>query len=253
MPLRFPDVTDVPLRKSPLTEVICQVRFPPNLSIGQGVPANFQKMIRHQFPEWDETVEVGLFPFGNQENPPSRVFQFRSADAAKTVSLSVDAFSLSTTQYSSWGDFAKDLDLVHQAVQQEYEIPYAKRIGLRYVNQISSELTGLTTYPELQRLVRPELIAPLCTDAWNEAQEFILHLELNDGGPLLRFRTAAANNIGGGPTVILDFDYYEEGNLGLEALTDRCYRYHDVIYRAFRWSLTPDGFDILEPMSTEGS
>ena len=49
--LCFPPVEEVQLRRSPLREVICQVRFPPLLRIVNGYPVDFQERIRQHFPE----------------------------------------------------------------------------------------------------------------------------------------------------------------------------------------------------------
>lgn len=38
--------------KSPLVEVICQLRFPTILSIGSQEPAAFQEAIRREFPRY---------------------------------------------------------------------------------------------------------------------------------------------------------------------------------------------------------
>ena len=36
---------------------------------------------------------------------------------------------------------------------------------------------------------------------------------------------------------VLDFDCYSEGEIDLDGLVERCERYHDVIYNAFRWCI----------------
>lgn len=250
MPLRFPDVTDVPLKKSPLSEVICQVRFPANFGIGQGLPVAFQKSVRHRFPEVTEVPNLAMIQIlGQEPTQPGRVFQFRSIRGDKMVSLTVDSFSVSTSAYTTWEEFSQDLSLINETVQELYDIPYAKRIGLRYVNQISSQLTGLKALEELQSLIQPALVSPLQVDVWDDPDEFIVHLLLDDGGPKLAFRTAAAKSEDDDPTIILDFDYYEEGQMPLSDLTDRCDGFHDVIYRGFRWALTPRGFSILEAVA----
>ena len=45
----FPDAKRIIFRKNPLTEVVCQLRFPPILKIDAEVPANFQEAIRTEF------------------------------------------------------------------------------------------------------------------------------------------------------------------------------------------------------------
>lgn len=43
--------------KNPLLEVICQLRFPPILSINENTPAEFQEAVRDMFPQFSVQVE----------------------------------------------------------------------------------------------------------------------------------------------------------------------------------------------------
>ena len=46
----FPEATRVIYHKNPLTDVICQLRFPPILKIDSEIPSLFQDTIREQYP-----------------------------------------------------------------------------------------------------------------------------------------------------------------------------------------------------------
>ena len=43
--------------KCPLTEVVCQLRFPVILSIDKDLPVSFQELIRRQYPEYTTNIE----------------------------------------------------------------------------------------------------------------------------------------------------------------------------------------------------
>ena len=43
---------------APIHEVICQLRFPTNLSINNAVPADFQEAIREEFPQYLKKQEA---------------------------------------------------------------------------------------------------------------------------------------------------------------------------------------------------
>lgn len=254
MSLNFPAVDDIPLAKSPLTEVICQVRFPTILSIVQGVPVDFQTAIRRRFPELDEEhtfqmqIVQGRGARAANAEGLSRAFHFRTADGATLASLTADAYALSTSSYSVWQDFATDLALVHDAMVDVYGVPYAKRIGLRYVNLFDAERTGCDSLEELTQLLRPELGALLVTDAWTDPEEYVSRLLLTDNTGRLAFRIAARTPDSEPPSILLDLDYYEEAeSLSLDGLIERCDRYHDMIYRAFRWSIRPEKLSVFEP------
>jgi len=257
MPLRFPEVRDVPLGKSPLTEVLCQVRFPPILSIGRGQPVEFQEAIRKRFPELEEeqNLHVRVTAGGNSHEAITeiygRTFHFRTPSKETSVSLGVDAYAISTSRYTVWDDFANDLALIHGAAMAAYGLPYAKRIGLRYVNHLDFERTGCTSFEELRTFLRPELVALMATDAWDRPEEVVSQILLRDGVGRLVLRVAARAVEDQPPVILLDFDYYEEGEVPLDDLVERCNRYHDVVYRAFRWALGADKLDVFAPVARE--
>ncbi len=258
MPLRFPPVEDIPLANAPLTEVICQVRFPTILSIGRGQPIKFQEAIRQRFPELEEErrVQMRLVSGPDAEIPNvetgGRTFRFQTAQGEVQVTLSVDAFAVSTSRYRVWSDFAGDLALVHEAAMAAYELPYAKRIGLRYVNQFDGARIGCASFEEMKGFLRPELAALMATDAWDSPEELVSQILLRDDGGRLLLRVAARAATDQPPVVLLDFDYYEEGrSIPLNDLVERCTRFHDVIYRAFRWSIRPDQLDVFAPVERE--
>lgn len=254
MPLDFPVVDDVRLANPPLTEVLCQVRFPPILRINQEQPIKFQETIRARFPELEEEtgfhLRVGVAgesPAANAE-PTGRAFHFRTADRSTLASLSMDAFSVSTSNYSVWSEFAADLNLIHQSAMSAYKLPYAKRIGLRYINTFDLHRIGCNTFTELQKLLRPELTALMTTSAWNAPEELVAQVLLRDNDCYLVLRVATRTGGAQPPIILLDFDYYEEGNIPLHNLVQRCDRFHDIIYRAFRWALRSQALDIFSPM-----
>lgn len=255
MSLKFPIVEDIPLSKPPLKEVICQVRFPPILGIARGEPVDFQEAIRERFPELEEeqTVQVRVIgsPGGQAADADvgTRVFRFGTADGGSQVTLSVDAFALATSKYTVWEDFAQDLDLAFRAAMSAYRLPYAKRVGLRYVNQFDSEHLGFKTFKELTELFRPDLVTLMATDAWDYPDELVSQILLSDGDGRLVLRVATRNPTGQPPIIVLDFDYYEEGSsIPLDDLSQRCTKYHDVIYRAFRWAIKPEMLEKFSPI-----
>ena len=258
MPLRFPEVEDIPLERPPLIEVICQVRFPTILSIGRSQPVKFQEAIRQRFPELEEEPRLQLRVVSgsggavSEVDASGRVFRFRTRTGDAVVALADESYSISTSNYTVWDAFAKDLALVHEAAISAYDLPYAKRIGLRYVNQLDFDRTGCKTLEELQEFLHPDLAALMRTDAWNQPDELVSQVLLPDSDGRLVLRVAVRTASNESPIVLLDFDYYEEGpEIPLNDLVERCNRYHKVIYRAFRWSLRPDKLVAFKPVVRE--
>lgn len=256
MTLKFPGQYNVKLRRSPLVQVICQVRFSPILRIGSEQPHAFQEAIRHKFPNF--AVEQS-FSFQMPINVPSQAspsfqmapseFRFTTADEHTSLTLAQNFFALSTDRYTVWEEFAANLELVSNAVRAEYDPSLVLRIGLRYVNEIETEKLGFATFDQVIALVQPTLIAPLTVDAWSAPKAFATQMELDDDGSTLAIRLGLQVNDGEAPrALVLDFDYYEEGPSTLDDLVTRCDRFHAVIYDAFRWAIHEDQLSVFDPI-----
>lgn len=242
MSRHFPQFADVPLKHAPLGEVICQVRYSPIFRIASDPPSELQELILNRFPE----AEFG-------EESDRHFYRFVSTSGESAFTLGPDAFSLSTNRYTVWDDFGRDLSLIQNAMQKVYRIPSYRRIGLRYVNLFTPANTGGESVAQISEVLRPELSLPLRANPWTDALEFATQLLLNESEGKLVMRVGAkADPDEGGPVLFLDLDFYVEGRLSTDGLIDRCKRYHDVIYNAFRWSLNEDKLELFDPVK-EGS
>ncbi len=252
MPLPFPHQDDVPLERAPVAEVVCQVRFPPILRIAREEPSDFQEKVRGRFPELEieQSLRVRLpngVSEGLQAEAQPKIYRFHAADKQATVSLGVNFYSLSTTRYTHWLDFLNDLMLAHTAAQAVYQPAYATRIGLRYIDRFTLANTGYATVDDIRSLFRPELVSPIAGELWGSTDNYLSQHLLHDEDEAwlaLRFgyRVEEAK-----PGFILDFDYYQEGQLALDDLATRCDRYHAAIYNAFRWCLLPEALQVFKP------
>jgi uncharacterized protein (TIGR04255 family) len=258
MTIKFPPKPDIPLKNSPLIEVICQVRFPPILRINVEEPSEFQEIIRDQFPKIE--VEQGFLlrvPLPGSGGSPSadaqskKTYRFRTKDEGITVSLASDFYALSTTQYTHWGDFSNHLRLVDEAVRQVYRPSYATRIGLRFINRITAENTGLQDLTDILDLLNPDLIGFVRSDVWSTPVEMESRLLLSDEDGHLNLRIGYGRDKENTPFFLLDFDYFEAGELSLSNLVERCDGYHDVIYRSFRWCIPNEKLSVFEPLYEE--
>jgi uncharacterized protein (TIGR04255 family) len=250
--LCFPPVEEVHLRRSPLREVVCQVRFPPLLRIVNEYPVDFQESIRGRFPDLgaDRMVRVTADPMTDEplsakSEPP--VFRFVDPASGMIASLSINFYALSTKSYTHWPDFVEFLLFLNQAARDVYELPYATRVGLRYINQITFENTGVDSIADLWAILRPELTALLRVDCWDAPEKMHTQLSLaGDEDEKLTLRCGFDD--AGQPKMLLDFDYYSEGQIDLDTLPTICESYHDIIYRAFRWCIQDDKLALFDPV-----
>lgn len=258
MTLSFPTQPDVQLENAPLAEVVCQVRFPPILRISAEEPIAFQDRIRDVFPLVDlEHAFVFHVPGPGATDTPSAepkasIYRFHTPDRQTTISLAADFFAVSTMAYSHWHDFARLLEMAYAAVEGVYRPAYATRIGLRYINRLTFSNTSSKTIDDLLRVLRDELTASICHPAWGEALEMRCRLVLPDGAAKLTMGTVF-ETLGDEPAFVLDLDYFEEGQLDLAGLVERCTRYNETIYRAFRWAIRDDKLEIFKPQKKEPS
>ena len=258
MPLNFPVQSDVQPENAPLAEVVCQVRFPPILRIRAEEPTAFQERVRGQFPliDLEHAFVLHVPDPGAKETPSAEprasIFRFHTPDKQTTISLAADFYAVSATVYSHWRDFARVLDMAHQATMQVYRPSYATRVGLRYVNRLTFQNTRTQTIDELLGVLRRELTAHIHNPAWGNAVEMRCRLVLLDGPARLTVGTVFEAPEGE-PAFVLDLDYFEEGQLNLDSMIERCTRYNEAIYRAFRWSIRDDKLDVFKPRTKEVS
>jgi len=242
MILNFPEKPEIRLRNSPLAEVICQVQFPPILRIAKETPDDLQESIRDRFP--DLSIEQGyivqLPKVGNVENPnvetPPRSYRFIRSEDKCQATLGIDFFSLSTKDYHQWKNFISDYQLLESAVKSIYQIPYAKRVGLRFINRFTLQNTISKNAEELISLFRKELTCLYKTDCWKNPEEMVYQIILGDNPAKLAIRIKyGSENLS--PFFILDLDYFQEGKVELGKLDEILSYSHNRIYQAFRWCL----------------
>lgn len=254
MPLNFPVVEDVHLANAPIREVICQVRFPTILRIAQEEPAEFQERIRGNFPvlEAERRVVIeteGMKPGGRAKFSPS-VFRFRNHDRTRTVSLAPDFYALSVTDYEHWEGFAASLATIAEAANEVYAIPYATRIGLRYINALDRGLGDFADFEMVLELLQDELTVMLRTDVIISPELAMHRIQTSADGDRFTFNYGLVyEGTPPEPRFLLDFDHYAEGELDLDDLLSRCENYHRHIYSAFRWCIARDKLGVFQPES----
>lgn len=243
MPIQFPEVVEVPLARPPLTEVICQVRYPSILRITTEDPADFQERIRHRYPEFQKkhTYQFQLPVPGNPASPSAELqpisFLFTNPNEQVQVALSPSFYAVSSMTYGGWQNFLKDINLVHESVTEIYEPAYSTRIGLRYINRLTTTNTGVKSPEELLKLIRDELTTTLRGPVWENTAEMVgvINFENHPAQLNLRYGYEVDDST---PTFLIDIDYFEEGHVNFTEVLLRYDHFHESIYRAFRWVVT---------------
>ncbi len=246
--------------RSPLVEVICQLRFPAILSIGAKEPAEFQEAVRHDFPRYAARQEqppakIVPGPTPTVQQPPAVTnYNFISADGLWKLNLTSTFIALSTLRYQRWEDFATRLDRPLAQFIQIYQPAFFERIGLRYVNAFSRRNL------ELEGELWDDLIQPIYLGALGEPDvdektvtKSALDMEMGlNGGARLKVH-AGPGLIGGGkkdPEVkfILDGDFSVSGNLSADQVPGQLEDLHHDAVRLFRGAITPELHNAMGPV-----
>ena len=250
------------LQNNQLADVICQLRFPEILMIGEKIPAEFQDAIRADYPQYTAhknipTPRITGTP-GNfaLENPPAAVnYQFVSADGAWRINLASSFISLSCTKYTRWEDFARHLDKPLAAFIKIYDPSYFSRIGLRYLNFISRKSVSLEGVPYAD-LIQPAYLGPLAEDDVPEQSvsrcSIDAELSLQGGcrakihaGPGLVKQNGQQNKE---IQFIFDLDLFMNGNIPVNHSAGALQTLHAQAYPVFRGAITDTLFEAMDPI-----
>ena len=155
--------------KSPVHEVICQLRFPTILSINSTEPDAFQEAVRSAFPQYIKRQDAAppqITGLGGpnpqlQQQPPVTNYHFISGDNLWKLNLTQNFIALSTLRYPTWAEFSRQLDKPLAEFIRLYQPAYFDRLGLRYVNLFSRKTLGVEK-SRWSDLIAPAYAGPLC-------------------------------------------------------------------------------------------
>ena len=261
--MQFPETERVIYTVNPLDQVICQLRFPPILRIEAETPAGFQDRIRKEFPQFQEKAEFAailppeLVQILSQEiiqslKPSHKVYHFASSDGSLVVSLASSFVSLTSSNYERWESFIENLQLVLDALKEEYSPAYFTRIGLRYRNLIQKQELGLQD-AEWPELLNENLIRELATPSLAEAIEDVAHrilMRVGTGQTKVHIQHGLAFNpdtkqfLGYG----IDCDFFIEGETNVDSAIDQLDEFNHYNRRLFRWCISDRLHDAMEPI-----
>lgn len=225
------------LSQSPLTSVICQVRFNPTPAAGD---ARKVQELREKlggeaaFPALEPITEAAINisisptapPVSQQQN--STGWRMTSEDGKRVVVLLPSAVALESFDYPGWDGFAQDLEALLVAISESVEPVFEQRLGLRYINQLTSPnvqtpegwrdyidptFLGLGVHDEIASMVR------------FSRQQVVLQLDEDTRGTLHQ-GYAPDDERENALTYVLDFDIAREGtrpfdSAGIREAVDR--------------------------------
>lgn len=256
--MTFPKSERVIFSKNPLRSVICQIRYPPILTIEAEIPAKFQESVRQDFPQFEEIHEsekvslpesiASIVPKEMLESLPARRnrrYQFMTKDQTWIISLTKDFVALEAKSYTRWEEFRTYMELVLTAILEVYKPTCFLRIGLRYQNIIDRDNLGLES-TAWHELIARFILGPLAQD--ESVSDVVLHhgtfsLRLNDIGDFVRVRHGLGSDTEDKPGTekyVLDNDFYTdvENPVEVENALGRLDTYNSLNRDLFNWCIT---------------
>ena len=257
----FPEVKRVIYNKNPLEKVTCQLRFPPILKIDAQIPADFQERIRKDFPNFSETTEGWEMILPGEVNMPipsevlkeirqtsgNKNYEFYSEDEQWKVNLTRTFIALSSSHYRKWEEFNAKLAGPLEALIEIYSPQNFSRIGLRYIDVIrrSKLVLGDDSW---KKLLRPDVLGILNSSYDQDVENFESKYEmhLSDRKSMVRVITRLLT-IDDEICFVIDSDFYDSNKTNLKDSQEKLNYFNKRASRLFRWCITEDLHQAMEP------
>lgn len=260
----FPESERVIYRINPLERVICQLRFPTILRIETELPAEFQELIRSEYPLFSQKAdEPGSLPQAFLEELPPEIrshwlspsvtknYEFVSKDEDWKINLTSGFIALTSFRYRRWEEFKDHLVGPFEALRRVYQPTFFTRIGLRYQDVIWRSVLNLRDIPWsdlLQPYILGALAAPHIPDenVLVSSQTVVIRL-LKDYGQV-RIRHGLARRPGSEEIgYIIDSDFSSEERTEADYVLERLNAFNRRGRRLFRWCITDRLHQAMEP------
>lgn len=244
-----------------LADVICQLRFPDILSINANEPAQFQEIIRSEYPQYAKQMEspapkVSGTP-GNLQIAPQQAnpnYQFTSMDGLWQINLTSRFISITCKKYTNWETFARKFDMPLAAFIQVYKPAYFHRIGLRYLNFVSRTALGLEEIP-FSDLIDSKYLGIMSDESVNETA-----FQQNSVDADVAIRNGCRLKIHAGPGIvkrnghtdkevkfIIDEDLYIASNVPVNQAAEKLDVLHNQAFPIFRGAITDMLHNAMNP------
>lgn len=260
----FPNTRRIIYQKNPLERVICQLRFPTILKIETDIPANFQELIRSDFPNYIETNELKfemqlppkelLLPDFISKTPKSsysKNHEFSSEDGIWKLNLTRNFLALSTSKYERREKFQEKLKIAFDSLLKVYSPNYFTRIGLRYIDVINRTTLNLEGVG-WEELLQPYILGILGESSiGNRVKNFecVYEINLDESFKQLRMLTKFIDDEESTERYFLiDSDFFKNDKTD----TNDTFQVLDYLSiqasRLIQWCITPKLHKAMEPI-----
>ena len=259
--MSFPEAPRVIYRKSPISEVAVQLRFPAILKIDSELPAAFQDIIRSEYPQYSQGSINPSYPpnlppqfksllqgMGAPSGPIRHLFE--SDDKCWNAALTRETLELKTTAYNRWEEFSDRIGKLRNTFEQIYSPAFYVRLGLRYVDIIRRSLLGLDEVP-WSELLEPYIGAELSTTNLGsriDSTSRQLHCRIDGDNCYLSLKAGLvfAEPIKE-PCFLIESDFHTHTRTEIANVASTLNIFNQSSGRLFRWSIQRRLHDALDP------
>ena len=252
------DLKRVRYEKSPLVEVIFQLRFPTILSINSNQPVDFQERVREKYPFFEEQVEeqgdilynLQIKATAMRKTGENKNYAFISENNRTKINLTPSFIAISTMAYTQWEDFTKHVEFVIPIFEEIYKPSFYTRVGLRYTDVITRSGLGLEDKPWTE-LMKPHVLGMITTDHEAGVKSYLSETEYETKieGVLSRahFEFVHVNDQ---PelSLLIDCDYYSLGITKTEAMKAMSEKLHKASSQFIQTAITTELHEAMQPV-----
>lgn len=146
------------LAMPPLHRMICQLRFPQLLSIGDPEIREIQKAFAENYPNASRAsivIRAEINSAGKISTESSDLYRFEAEDGT-AINLTDQTISYETARYSRFHGFAKSWEEIARVVSDKLGIQRQNRLGLRYTNILKRQ--GVNAMEDWRGQIAPHLL-----------------------------------------------------------------------------------------------
>ena len=257
----FPEALRIIYTYRPLVEVLCEFRFPPNLSIETEPPSAFQKSITQLYSLYTEKLDSHpKVPNGQDAAPrvadPSSSIQgkkheFMSANGQWKINLTRDFIAFSALSYKRWEDFKSHFVWAYEAFTSIYNPPFLTRIGLRYRDVFVRSKLGLGNTPWTE-LLNPHILGVLSSNDFEESVLAINHvteMKLKDDISRVRIIDGLVEDVDTNEMCYtIDSDFHVIQDVGVQDSLGKLDYFNQRGSRLIQWCISEKLHNAMEPI-----
>lgn len=222
---------------SPLIEVVCEIRFPPDLAIDSR-KHEFQRQIEGEYP---------ILRTRGRGDSEATLFRFENAQRTAGVLMGLDRLARYEKKYTGHKNFISEFFKVFDKFKSIYKTKNLTRLGWRYINIIpyvrNDGLIPLDDLLQVKVLLGESYAVPLNLDITIESV-------VSNGSLTTKLATITEQGTGR-EVMVLDFDFAMVADLRVSKLRSHVRHAHGVTRATFETLITDQYREFLRGETEE--